>query len=305
MARLSRCRAVAPLVLVAAIGITVPALAQDPPDATPKPVIGYAPKEVAFSDRTKLRGHVNDAAAGDEVALERKFAGKTWEVIRSRALSSRLKVTFTLEDPVHSARYRLRHVASDSVSEPERIVVRPRLKVRLRPRHALMGRRVRIQGGLWPAVGGRRVVIERRSAGLWRRVDRGRAGDGRFSAAFGAGERIGRMRLRIRFLGDRLNPAAERTRRLTVYDPDVASWYGPGLYGGETACGHTLTPDTLGVAHRSLPCGTKVRLLFRGRTITVPVVDRGPYGASEWDLTGATAGRLDFGGRGTIGTAVE
>jgi hypothetical protein len=48
-----------------------------------------------------------------------------------------------------------------------------------------------------------------------------------------------------------------------------------------------------------------VRLLFRGRTIAVPVIDRGPYGESEWDLTGATAERLGFGGRGTIGTAVE
>src|SRR5215471_7928543 len=38
-----------------------------------------------------------------------------------------------------------------------------------------------------------------------------------------------------------------------------ATWYGPGLYGNKTACGETLLPNTIGVAHRSLPCGTTVK----------------------------------------------
>ncbi len=72
-------------------------------------------------------------------------------------------------------------------------------------------------------------------------------------------------------------------------------------YRNRTACGRRLTRDTLGVAHRKLPCGTKVNIRYRGRTIAVPVIDRGPYSSANWDLTSRTARRLDFSGRGTIG----
>ena len=47
--------------------------------------------------------------------------------------------------------------------------------------------------------------------------------------------------------------------------------------------------------------GTRVALYYRGRTITVPVIDRGPYGPADYDLTGATARALHFDGRATIG----
>jgi peptidoglycan lytic transglycosylase len=66
------------------------------------------------------------------------------------------------------------------------------------------------------------------------------------------------------------------------------SWYGPGFYGNRTACGKTLTTTLLGVAHKTLPCGTMVsfRNPSNGRVVTVPVVDRGPYVAGrQWDLT--------------------
>ena len=56
-----------------------------------------------------------------------------------------------------------------------------------------------------------------------------------------------------------------------------ATWYGPGLYGRHTACGQTLRPATIGVAHRTLPCGTAVKFLYRGRSIVARVIDRGPY----------------------------
>ncbi len=66
------------------------------------------------------------------------------------------------------------------------------------------------------------------------------------------------------------------------------SWYGPGFYGKRTACGYAMTQTLRGVAHRSLPCGTLVtfRNPATGRTITVPVVDRGPYVyGRQWDMT--------------------
>jgi rare lipoprotein A len=72
-----------------------------------------------------------------------------------------------------------------------------------------------------------------------------------------------------------------------------ATWYGPGLFGHRTACGTLLTRRTLGVAHRRLPCGTEVALQYHGRTVVVPVIDRGPYSRGvDFDLTYATARKL-------------
>jgi hypothetical protein len=69
----------------------------------------------------------------------------------------------------------------------------------------------------------------------------------------------------------------------------IASWYGPGFYGNRTACGQIYTPQIIGVAHRTLPCGTLVVIEFRGRSMTVPVIDRGPYVAGRTlDLSNAT-----------------
>ena len=74
-----------------------------------------------------------------------------------------------------------------------------------------------------------------------------------------------------------------------------ATWYGPGLYGRHTACGQLLTARTLGVAHRSLPCGTQVKFVYRGHSIVTQVIDRGPYSrGNAWDLTQAAARALQF-----------
>ncbi|HZA88842.1 MAG TPA: septal ring lytic transglycosylase RlpA family protein [Solirubrobacterales bacterium] len=67
------------------------------------------------------------------------------------------------------------------------------------------------------------------------------------------------------------------------------------------ACGGTLTPSTVGVAHRSMPCGTRLTLRHAGRSVRVEVIDRGPFvGGREFDLTGATKNRLNFGSTGTV-----
>jgi hypothetical protein len=80
---------------------------------------------------------------------------------------------------------------------------------------------------------------------------------------------------------------------LTILRSVIATWYGPGFYGHRTACGQTLTRHILGVAHRTLPCGTPVTLYYDGESITVPVIDRGPYAnGATFDLTSATAQAL-------------
>jgi rare lipoprotein A (peptidoglycan hydrolase) len=72
-------------------------------------------------------------------------------------------------------------------------------------------------------------------------------------------------------------------------------------YGLGLACGGVLGRDELGVAHKTAPCGTLITFTYAGRSLTVPVIDRGPYVAGrEWDLTGATAAALAFPGLGQI-----
>jgi hypothetical protein len=72
-------------------------------------------------------------------------------------------------------------------------------------------------------------------------------------------------------------------------------------YGLGLACGGVLGREQLGVAHKTAPCGTLITFTYAGRSLTVPVVDRGPYVAGrEWDLTGATAAALGFPGLGRI-----
>ncbi len=111
--------------------------------------------------------------------------------------------------------------------------------------------------------------------------------------------RLGSSLLRLRFAGDAT--AARATRRvghLNVYRLAGASWYGGG---GGTACGEQLTSSTLGVANKTLPCGTLVTLRYGGHTVRVPVIDRGPYVAGrEFDLTEATKRALGFGDTGSV-----
>ena len=74
-----------------------------------------------------------------------------------------------------------------------------------------------------------------------------------------------------------------------------ASWYGPGLYGNGVACGGTLKRGTIGVAHKTLPCGSKVLVGYHGRYLMAKVIDRGPDVAGRaLDLTYAAADSLGF-----------
>jgi hypothetical protein len=87
----------------------------------------------------------------------------------------------------------------------------------------------------------------------------------------------------------------------------LATWYGPGFWGARTACGNKLQPTTIGVAHKKLPCGTKVTFAYEGHWVRARVIDRGPYnGAYKWDLTKKLAKKLGFlaTGSGTVKAAV-
>jgi rare lipoprotein A (peptidoglycan hydrolase) len=97
-------------------------------------------------------------------------------------------------------------------------------------------------------------------------------------------------------LEDLLPWASEPKSGTQISVASVFTDYGLGL-----ACGGVLGRNELGVAHKTAPCGTLITFTYGGRSLTVPVIDRGPYIAGrEWDLTGATAAALGFPGLGKI-----
>ena len=169
--------------------------------------------------------------------------------------------------------------------------------------HVLSGGKVPVRGVLASGEAGRTVLVQVRKGRGWRTLDRALSGEGgRFRLRWRSGA-PGRYRLRARVLAGGATPDATRRIRpmVHVYRKAPASWYGPGFYGRRTACGRTMSTGVLGVAHKSLPCGTRVTLRYRGRSVSVPVIDRGPYaGGRVYDLTAATKRKLRFGSTGMV-----
>jgi rare lipoprotein A len=169
-------------------------------------------------------------------------------------------------------------------------------------KHVRQGERVHVRGRLNPRQRGRTVLVQHRKKGRWVTADRDRTGaKGRFHGAWLVKKSAGRYRTRVVFPGNsRVARRVDKTR-LFVYRPGQASYYGPGLYGNRTACGQTLTPSTVGVANRWLPCGTKVTFRYHSRVVTTRVIDRGPFhGSRIWDLTYALKRKLGFGSTGVV-----
>jgi rare lipoprotein A len=126
--------------------------------------------------------------------------------------------------------------------------------------------------------------------------------DGSFSASWQA-DHIGRFSIRAVISSPTVAQSASTTPALTttVYRPSLATQYGPGFYGKRTACGQRLKQGMIGVANRTLKCGTSVAVYYQGRTMIVPVIDRGPYAnGADWDLTEATGKALGIDGTAQI-----
>jgi rare lipoprotein A len=99
-------------------------------------------------------------------------------------------------------------------------------------------------------------------------------------------------------------PQTATTRHVARHGA-LATWFGPGFYGRRTACGQMLTPEVMGVAHRTLPCGTLVAVAYHGRRLTLPVIDRGPYAnGADWDLTLQAARALGMTATARVATRV-
>jgi len=255
-------------------------------------------RKVGYGDVVSVSGSVTPRIAGATVRLEHAGRGGGFRPLMRTRTGPDGSYRFAVKAR-RSGTYRAVVVAA--ASEAHHVTVVGALSARAK-RHVLGGRGVGVRGTLLPRVSGRAVRLELATYGGWRGVGRARTGGGgRFHVRWrprGAGV----YRLRVRSAGDRFAAAsAERLARIYSYRAGHASWYGPGLYGNPLGCGGTLSPGTLGVAHKYLPCGTKVTFRYRGRSATVPVLDRGPFVAGrEWDLTAATKQKLGFGSTGTV-----
>ncbi|MFL4991567.1 MAG: septal ring lytic transglycosylase RlpA family protein [Microvirga sp.] len=106
-----------------------------------------------------------------------------------------------------------------------------------------------------------------------------------------------------------LSPAAHAepdTSSTKVVQSGRASWYGPGFHGRRTASGETFNTNDLTAAHRTLPFGTKVRVVNKktGRSVVVRINDRGPYAHGRViDLSKASAQAIGISGVGTVDVA--
>lgn len=58
-----------------------------------------------------------------------------------------------------------------------------------------------------------------------------------------------------------------------VWTTGFAGSRGPAGDALRTTCGHVLGPDSLGVTHAVLPCGTKLVLRYDGREVLTEVID--------------------------------
>src|SRR5215218_3608861 len=132
---------------------------------------------------------------------------------------------------------------------------------------ALLGKVARFRGTVPTGEAGRTLTVERfepLTAQWLPTAVTTVAGDGTFLARWRT-DHVGRFRIRARVEGPQDGgdggaqaSSASPELALTVYKPATATWYGPRFYGHKTACGLKMTRTLLGVAHKTLPCGTQV-----------------------------------------------
>jgi hypothetical protein len=186
-----------------------------------------------------------------------------------------------------------------SASSPIAPAVDTALEVRRTRLNVLAGYAASIVGTLRPGLADRLVALQALGRHGWSTLTQTHTGaGGRFRLRY-VPRRTGSELVRLRFVGDAYDLASHRRLgRLDAYRLAEASWYGGG---GSLACGGSLTSATMGVANKTLPCGSLVTLRYDGRSVRVPVIDRGPYVAGrEFDLTEATKRALGFGDTGEV-----
>ncbi len=298
--RRRRRRIAAAALLPLAATLTTSALAATPfVDRSAK--IDASKRSVPIGDSVTLRGVFPGAANVPIELLYRAQGARAWHTAAQGRTGASGGYTVRVK-PRRTASWRAEvgaAAAQDSSTGGERVAVRSKTSASIGGRHALAGDEIKVRGHVTPAGEKRKVVVRIGDEKLTTRAGR----DGRYKAAWEAPS-TGSYPVSVRaHSNEDATGSRESAGRVLVYRNASASWYGPGLYGNPMACGGTLTAATMGVAHKTLPCGTKVHLRYNGNSVTVPVVDRGPYaGNREYDLTSATKQALGFPDVGTVQT---
>jgi rare lipoprotein A (peptidoglycan hydrolase) len=305
--RVGRCLATLTLVPAAALAVSTPSFG----DAERQAKIGSNQQQVKVGKRVTLRGKFPDAP-NTAIDIRFKPAGaKAFRKVRSASTGPkggyrvRVRPRSTgrwIAKVANPARFRaesglLNPGGADLETGAKRIRVKSKTNAKLPKANVVRGGKARVKGRVKPGSVGRKVIIKVGGKKLTTRTKKG----GKFSKSFRVPS-TGTKKVRVKAKGDRKAAGSKKLAgRVTGFRPAAASYYGPGFYGNRTACGQTLTPGMLGVAHKTMPCGTKLKLMHGSRVVRVRVIDRGPYaGHREFDLTEATKRRLGFGSTGTV-----
>jgi len=274
-------------------------------------------EKITVGELTEVSGRVENAIDKQKVLLQYRSVDQTsWRTIATERTGKNGIFNFKVK-LVESGKVRValepRAVSVSNIDQPlptseiysheTAIKVGARFDFRSKDTAVLVGESIKVNGKLKPGVKGREVLLQKRTkGGNWRTVlSKTTGAGGKFNIALDS-TRPGAYEARLLFKGDSSNIASiKELGQVGFFRQSHASWYGPGFYGHRTACGQTLTTGLIGVAHKTLPCGTVVTFSYNGRVVNAPVVDRGPFIAGrEWDLTGALATKLSFGGTGVV-----
>jgi rare lipoprotein A len=279
--------------------------------AQAQPAMKIADPSIRFGQAAVVRGTVGAENARRTVALEFGPRRGGWRVVKTAIAAANGSFAFRVklrhsgelrvavgDETTARAALPVATAAARSPAQPVRVAAH--IPVPRRQLDVLAGRAAVVRGTLQPWHRGRLVRLEVLQGRRWRAVDHDRTdARGRYALAH-VPRSTGSRYARVTFPGDEANSrTVRRVGRLSAYRRSLASRY--DLYGGALACGGSLGYHALVVAHKTLPCGTRVRIRYRGRSVTATVRDRGPFvGGREFDLAGAVARRLGFNGVGTI-----
>jgi hypothetical protein len=279
--------------------------------AQAQPAIQVADSSINYGQAAVIRGTAGPEHGGAQVSLEYGSA-RGWHVLKT--VTARHDGSFGFVTRLRSSgalRVALGDAAAVRASGPvagaaavarsatRRVTVAARIAAPVRRLDVRSGGVAVVRGRIAPHKAGRKVRLEVLNGG-WRVVDSARTdARGGYTLTHRVGF-VGARYARVVFRGDAANAGgARRIGRIYGYRSALASRY--DQYGGPLACGGSLGYNAMVVAHKTLPCGTRLRISYRGRTVTATVRDRGPYvGGREFDLAGAVARRLGFNGVGRI-----
>lgn len=101
------------------------------------------------------------------------------------------------------------------------------------------------------------------------------------------------------------HPASVNEAKVNNKDLETAkvSWYGKKFHGKLTASGDVYDMNELTAANKSLPFGTRVKIINpkNGKEVIVTINDRGPYvGSRKFDLSKAAFEKISDPVKGVI-----